>query len=75
LYPNREFQAVSRSVFSVTDPQRIKALQLSNAELRAALILAGKELKKRTIGRRDNELLQLFRRVLREARATAKAVK
>ena len=58
----------------MTDPQRIKALQLSNAELRAALILAGKELKKRIIGRRDNELLQLFRRVLREARATVKAV-
>jgi hypothetical protein len=59
----------------VTDAQRIKALQLSNAELRAALILAGKELKKRTIGRRDNELLQLFRRVLREARAATKAAK
>ena len=58
----------------MTDAERIKALQLSNAELRAALIAAGKELKKRTIGRRDNELLQLFRRVLREARATAKAV-
>jgi hypothetical protein len=59
----------------VTDAERIKALQLSNAELRAALIAAGKELKKRTIGRSDNELLQLFRRVLREARATAKAAK
>lgn len=40
----------------------------SNDELRGILILAGRELKKRTIGRSDSALLQLTRRTLRDAR-------
>ena len=42
-------------------------------ELRAVLRLAGIELKRHTIGRRDSELLKLMRRTLREARIVAKA--
>jgi hypothetical protein len=45
----------------------------SHDELRAVLRLAGMELRKRSIGRKDSPLLQLMRRVLREARAVAKA--
>ena len=45
----------------------------SHDELRAVLRLAGAELRKRSIGRRDSPLLQLMRRVLREARVVAKA--
>jgi len=49
------------------------ALLQSHDELRAVLRLAGAELKKKSIGRRDSPLLQLMRRVLREARAVANA--
>ena len=42
-------------------------------EFRAILRLAGTELRKRNIGRKDSPLLQLMRRVLREARVVAKA--
>jgi hypothetical protein len=45
----------------------------SHDELRAILRLAGMELRKRSIGRKDSPLLQLMRRVLREARTIAKA--
>jgi hypothetical protein len=45
----------------------------SHDELRAILRLAGTELRKRNIGRKDSPLLQLMRRVLREARVVAKA--
>lgn len=47
-------------------------LQLSHAELRAALILAGKEIRKLNFGKSDTPLLRLLRRTLREARAVAK---
>ena len=56
----------------MTDQERIRELELSNAELRAALILAGWELKKHTIGRRDGELLRLVRRTFSDARQVAK---
>lgn len=41
--------------------------------LRAVLRLAGIEIRKHSIGRRDSDLLQLMRRSLREAREIAKA--
>jgi hypothetical protein len=44
--------------------------RLGSDELRAVLRLAGAEIRKRSIGRRDSPLLQLMRRVLREARVT-----
>jgi hypothetical protein len=47
------------------------ALELSRADLRAALILAGKEVRKLNFGRKDTPLLRTLRRVLRESRAVA----
>ena len=45
----------------------------SHDELRAVLRLAGLEIRKLNFGRKDTPLLQLMRRVLREARTVAKA--
>jgi hypothetical protein len=47
-------------------------LQLSQAELRAALILAGKEIRKLNFGRADNPVLVTLRRALLESRAVAR---
>lgn len=47
-------------------------LERSHAELRAALILAGKRIVKLNFGKRDDPTLALLRRVLREARAVAR---
>lgn len=46
-------------------------LERTNAELRAALIVAGKRIVKLNFGRREDPLLPILRRVLRESRATA----
>ena len=43
-------------------------LQLSHAELRAAVILAGKEIRKLNFGKADSPVLAILRRVLRESR-------
>jgi len=48
-------------------------LQRSHDDLRAVLRLAGMEIRKHSIRRRDSDLLQLMRRTLREAREIAKA--
>jgi hypothetical protein len=45
----------------------------SHDELRAALLLAGKEIRKLNFGRKDSDVLKMLRRVLREARAVASA--
>jgi hypothetical protein len=47
-------------------------LQRSHAELRAAVILAGKEIRKLNFGKKDSPVLRLLRRVLRESREVAK---
>jgi hypothetical protein len=47
-------------------------LERSHAELRAALMLAGKRIVKLNFGKRDDPVLVVLRRVLREARAVAK---
>ena len=44
----------------------------SHDELRAALLMAGKEIRKLNFGRKDSDVLKMLRRVLREARAVAK---
>jgi hypothetical protein len=44
-------------------------LERSHAELQAAVILAGKEIRKLNFGRADSPVLVILRRVLREARA------
>ena len=46
----------------------------SHDELRAALRLAGVEIRKLNFGKKDTPLLKLLRRVLREARTVAKMV-
>jgi hypothetical protein len=46
-------------------------LQRSHAELRAAVMLAGKEIRKLNFGRADSPVLVVPRRVLRESRAVA----
>jgi hypothetical protein len=45
----------------------------SHDELRAALVVAGKENRKLNFGRADSPVLKKLRQVLREARAVAKA--
>jgi hypothetical protein len=47
-------------------------LERSNAELRAALILAGLEIRKLNFGKRDTPLLHKMREVLRAARVEAR---
>ena len=47
-------------------------LQRSHAELRAAVMPAGKEIRKLNFGRADSPVLALLRRVLRESRAVAR---
>ena len=47
-------------------------LQRSHAELRAAAMLAGKEIRKLNLGRADTPVLAILRRVLRESRAVAR---
>lgn len=42
----------------------------TEGELRAALILAGRRIVKLNFGRRDDPVLGILRRVLREARAS-----
>jgi hypothetical protein len=47
-------------------------LERTNAELRAALILAGKRIVKLNFGMRDDRVLPILRRVLRESRKEAR---
>jgi hypothetical protein len=47
----------------------------SHDELRAALRLAGAEIKKLNFGKKDTPLLELLRRVLREGREAAKTAR
>jgi hypothetical protein len=47
-------------------------LERSHAELRAAIILAGKEIRKLNFGKRDAPVLKTLRRVLRDARIVAR---
>ena len=53
--------------------RRIAELETSNAELMAALIVAGSELRKLNFGRQDSPVLKLLRRTLRDARQAARA--
>lgn len=45
----------------------------SHDELRAVVRIAGKEITKLNFGRKNSPVLQLLRRVLREARVVAKS--
>jgi hypothetical protein len=48
-------------------------MERTNAELRAALIVAGKRIVKLNFGRRNDPVLSMLRRVLRESREGARA--
>jgi hypothetical protein len=52
----------------------VAALLRSNAELRAALILAGKEIVKLNFGKKNTSVLNQLRETLREARAVEKRI-
>jgi hypothetical protein len=47
-------------------------LQRSHAELRAAVMLAGKEIRKLNFGRADSPVLAILRHVLRESCSVAR---
>ena len=47
-------------------------LERSHDELRAALVLAGKRIRKLSFGRRDDAVLRVLRRVLRDARTVTR---
>ena len=49
-------------------------LERSNAELRAALILAGRRIVKLSFGRRNDRALPILRRTLRDAQIAVKAI-
>jgi hypothetical protein len=53
--------------FNVTE------LEQSHAELRAALVIAGKEIRKLQFGRKDSPVLEKLRAVLRDARKVSRA--
>jgi hypothetical protein len=50
----------------------IADLLQSHNELGAALILAGKKIRRLSFGKRDNKTLPILRRTLRESRVVAK---
>lgn len=50
-------------------------LEQSHAELRAALILAGRHIRKLNFGRKDDPVLQKLRQVLRESRGVVQLKK
>jgi len=54
------------------EPMPKSDLLRSHDELRTALVIAGKEIRKLTFGRADSPVLKKLRQVLREARAVAK---
>jgi hypothetical protein len=53
----------------------LHALLASHAELRAALILAGKQIRKLNFGRKTDPALPILRRTLKNARAVAREFK
>ena len=52
----------------------VTELERSHAELRAALLLAGKRIRKLNFGRKDDPLFPILRRTLRDARLVARGV-
>jgi hypothetical protein len=66
--------ALVRRATLATVPDTAELLR-SHAELRAALILAGKRIRKLNFGKRDDPVLPVLRRVLRESRIVVRAFK
>jgi hypothetical protein len=62
----RQWEKIGAStLLTVTDLER------SHSELRAALIIAGREIRRLNFGRRDNPVLNKMREVMRDARKVA----
>jgi hypothetical protein len=59
----------------ITHDPYVTDLERSHCELRATLILAGKEIRRLNFGRRDNPVLVKMRQVLRDAREVAHGAK
>ena len=58
--------------FEVEDLASMTDLERTNAELRAALMVAGKRIVKLNFGRRNDPVLPILGRVLRESRQGAR---
>jgi len=56
----------------VVDDDALRELLRSHAELRAALIMAGRRIRLLNFGGRDDKALPIFRRTLRDARMVAR---
>lgn len=67
--PTQRENLLARHYLFVTDLER------SNNELRAALILAGKEIRKLNFGKSDTPLLQKLREVLRSSQQPLHALR
>jgi len=65
---------MTRSPDKVEEMAKAKSeLMRSHDELRAALVVAGREIRKLNFGKKDSPVLQKLREVLKEARVVAKA--
>jgi hypothetical protein len=64
----RTSEARPRTIRVTDHEKRIADLELSHDELRVALIVAAREIKKLNFGRSDNQILRMLRAKLREAR-------
>ncbi len=51
---------------------RLREVLASNTQLRGALILAGKEIRRLNFGKKDNKVLVVLGWMLRESRAVTK---
>jgi hypothetical protein len=56
---------------AATAPSFVTDLERSHSELRAALIIAGREIRRLNFGKRDNAVLNKLRAALRDARKIA----
>jgi|SRR5450755_1501832 hypothetical protein len=68
------FQADESLAFSMPEPS-LHDLLLSHSKLRAALIVAGKQIRKLNFGRKNDPALVVLRRTLRDSRALAREFK
>lgn len=55
----------------MAEDELLRRLLNSHAELRAALIMAGKQIRRLNFGKSDNKMLVLLRRTLRESRVVS----
>ena len=72
LRPGREVERrFDKLALKMTESQTQELLRSHN-ELRAALIFAGRRIRKLTFGRKDDPVLPILRKVLQDARTVAR---